>query len=56
MAKYAHGVIKAGHKEDNPLTTREYLAELENAGFETVDVLWKKYNFLLYVAVKSSGE
>ena len=54
LAKIAHGVIKAGHKEDNPLTIRETIGELGNAGFATVDVLWKKFNFVLYVAVKSA--
>ena len=54
LAKIAHGVIKAGHKEDNPLTIREYVRELENVGFGAVDVLWKKFNFVLYVGVKSA--
>jgi len=40
-------------REDSPLSLRQHLALLERAGFTAADVLWKRFNFAVYVGVKS---
>jgi tRNA (cmo5U34)-methyltransferase len=39
-------------REDSPLSLRQHLALLERAGFSAADVLWKRFNFALYVGVR----
>ncbi len=38
--------------QDNPLTSFEYLNLLSACNFSAVDILWKKGNMILYVAIK----
>jgi tRNA (cmo5U34)-methyltransferase len=40
-------------REDSPLSLRQHLALLERAGFSAADVLWKRFNFAVYVGVKA---
>ncbi len=40
------------HEEDRPVAMMEHFALLKEAGFTTVDVIWKYYNFAVYIAVK----
>jgi tRNA (cmo5U34)-methyltransferase len=41
------------HREDSPLSLRQHLALLVEAGFSSADVLWKRFNFAMYVGLKS---
>jgi tRNA (cmo5U34)-methyltransferase len=38
--------------EDSPMSLPEHLSSLDKAGFNQVDILWKRYNFALYCAKK----
>lgn len=38
------------HSEDTPISLPQHLALLKQAGFASVDVLWKKHNFGVYCA------
>lgn len=40
------------HEEDRPASMTEHFAMLKEAGFAAVDVVWKYYNFAVYMAVK----
>lgn len=40
------------HREDSPISIKRHLALLTQVGFTSVDVLWKIYNFSVYVGVK----
>lgn len=40
------------HREDSPISLNNHIQLLSEVGFETVDVLWKKYNFAVYIAIK----
>jgi tRNA (cmo5U34)-methyltransferase len=40
------------HAEDSPMSLPEHLSSLDKAGFNQVDILWKRYNFALYCAKK----
>ena len=40
--------------EDSPISVRKHLALLEAAGFHSADVLWKRFNFAVYVGVKEN--
>lgn len=46
-------VFENYYKEDSPLSLFSHLTLLKSAGFNSVDVLWKKYNFAIYFASKS---
>jgi tRNA (cmo5U34)-methyltransferase len=39
-------------REDSPISLRKHFAFLAKAGFAKVDVLWKRFNFAVYVGVK----
>lgn len=43
-------------REDSPLSLRQHLALLQRAGFSAADVLWKRFNFAVYVGVKFNGK
>jgi hypothetical protein len=45
-------VIASGQKEDSPLPLYKHFELLLQAGFSSVDVLWKKYNMCVYTGVK----
>ena len=40
-------------REDSPLSLRQHLDLLMQAGFGAADVLWKRFNFAVYVGIKS---
>lgn len=40
------------HTEDSPVSLNKHFELLKAAGFNQVDILWKKYNFGVYVGVK----
>lgn len=44
--------IKSSYAQDSPLTSAQYLETLAACGFTTADILWKKGNMILYVAIK----
>ncbi len=39
----------------SPLSLRQHLALLEQAGFSATDVLWKRFNFAVYAGVKAGS-
>jgi tRNA (cmo5U34)-methyltransferase len=41
-------------REDSPISLRKHLSFLDMAGFEITDVLWKRFNFAVYVGIKNS--
>ncbi|MBN2354409.1 MAG: class I SAM-dependent methyltransferase [Spirochaetales bacterium] len=43
------------HREDSPLALGAHLRLLGEAGFSTVDVVWKKANFAVYIGVVGEG-
>ena len=40
------------YREDSPLSLKQHLALLTGAGFDVADVLWKQFNFGVYVGAK----
>jgi tRNA (cmo5U34)-methyltransferase len=42
--------------EDSPISLRQHLALLTTEGFNAADVLWKRFNFAIYVGLKSGGQ
>ncbi len=51
------GQIFANYRaEDSPMSLPEHLSSLKKAGFEQVDILWKRYNFALYCAQKTAWQ
>lgn len=42
-------------REDSPLSIFEHLTLLKKSGFDKVDLLWKKYNFGVYMGIKEKG-
>ncbi|WP_162862539.1 class I SAM-dependent methyltransferase [Acetivibrio cellulolyticus] len=44
--------IQTYYDEDRPVSMMEHFDMLKDAGFETMDVVWKYYNFAVYMAVK----
>ena len=40
------------YAEDRPISLMEHFELLKEAGFENIDVVWKYYNFAVYMAVK----
>jgi tRNA (cmo5U34)-methyltransferase len=47
-------ILSNYHREDSPISLTRHLDLLRTAGFGTVDVVWKRYNFAVYVGVKDS--
>jgi len=41
--------------EDSPMSLPEHFVSLDKAGFNQVDILWKRYNFALYSPTKLAG-
>jgi tRNA (cmo5U34)-methyltransferase len=39
-------------REDSPISLRKHLSFLDEAGFGKADILWKRFNFAVYVGVK----
>ncbi len=44
--------IPKHYEEDRPVSLLDHLAMLKEAGFTAMDVVWKYYNFCVYMAVK----
>ena len=47
-------VLSNYHVEDSPLDLWSHMRLLKEAGFNTVDVAWKRINFSVYIAIKTS--
>ncbi|MBN1899670.1 MAG: methyltransferase domain-containing protein [Spirochaetes bacterium] len=47
-------ILSNYYVEDSPLSLRKHMELLKACGFSSVDVLWKKYNFGLYSAIKKN--
>jgi tRNA (cmo5U34)-methyltransferase len=45
-------ILNNYHREDSPLSLKHHLDLLCDAGFNTADILWKKYNFGIYLGIK----
>ena len=45
-------ILSNYHVEDSPLDLPSHLQLLKDAGFTTVDVVWKRSNFAVYVGIK----
>jgi tRNA (cmo5U34)-methyltransferase len=43
-------------REDSPISLRKHLSFLEKAGFSNADILWKRFNFAVYMASKKSSQ
>jgi|GEM_PF-1066055 len=46
-------ILSNYHAEDSPLSVRKHMNLLIKAGFNYADVAWKKYNFGIYLGIKS---
>lgn len=44
--------IPTYYEEDRPVSMMDHFEMLRGAGFEVMDVVWKYYNFAVYMAVK----
>lgn len=44
--------IPTYYEEDRPVSMMEHLTMLQDTGFEVQDVIWKYYNYAVYMAVK----
>ena len=40
------------YREDNPMAMMKHIELLKEAGFNTMDIVWKYYNFAVYIAMK----
>jgi len=40
------------YEEDRPVSMMEHLDMLNKAGFKIMDVVWKYYNYAVYMAIK----
>lgn len=40
------------HREDSPISLKQHINSLLQAGFKNIEILWKRCNFALYAAVK----
>lgn len=45
-------IINNYYREDSPISLNNHIHLLSEVGFETVDILWKKLNFAVYIAIK----
>ena len=48
----AKRVLSNYRREDSPISLRKHLSFLEKVGFLHVDILWKRFNFAVYMAKK----
>jgi tRNA (cmo5U34)-methyltransferase len=48
-------ILSNYHVEDSPISLRRHMNLLHEAGFSAADVVWKKYNFGIYVGVMGEG-
>ncbi len=44
--------IPTYYEEDRPISMMEHIEMLKDVGFKTVDIVWKYYNFAVYMAIK----
>jgi tRNA (cmo5U34)-methyltransferase len=51
-AEEVERILSNYHVEDSPLDGPSHLQLLKDAGFATVDVVWKRNNFAVYVGIK----
>jgi len=49
-----YDILDGYHKEDSPISIREHFNLLKDVDFKSVDVIWKKYNFGIYVGIKNN--
>ena len=47
-------ILSNYHREDSPLSIKNHLKLLVDGGFKSADVIWKKYNFGIYIGVKDT--
>lgn len=47
--------IPTYYEEDRPVSMMDHIEMLKDAGFKTIDIVWKYYNFAVYMAVKVPG-
>ncbi len=47
-------ILDGYHREDSPIPMNNHFNLLKDVGFKSVDVLWKKYNFGIYVGIKNN--
>ncbi|MDP4183450.1 MAG: class I SAM-dependent methyltransferase [Bacillota bacterium] len=40
------------YREDSPISMMKHLEMLKDVGFNTLDIVWKYYNFAVYIAMK----
>jgi len=45
-------ILNNYHREDSPLSLKNHIELLSAARFNTADILWKKYNFGIYLGIK----
>lgn len=45
-------ILNNYYREDSPISMKNHLKLLLEAGFQNVDVVWKKYNFGIYAGIK----
>lgn len=50
-AKDIERIFSNYRREDSPVSLRQHLALLERAGFSAADVVWKRFNFAVYVGM-----
>ena len=53
-AEEVERILSNYHREDSPLSLKQHLSLLTLAGFVSADVLWKRFNFGVYVGIKAS--
>jgi tRNA (cmo5U34)-methyltransferase len=41
-------------REDSPISLRKHLSYLVEAGFGKADILWKRFNFAVYIGIKEA--
>jgi tRNA (cmo5U34)-methyltransferase len=50
--KFIDQLLISVHKEDSPISLYKHLTILKKVNFKHVDVVFKKYNFAVYVGIK----
>lgn len=48
--------IRSYYEEDRPISLFKHIEMLKEVGFEVVDVVWKYYNFAVYMAAKGGAK
>ena len=51
-AEEAERILSNYHREDSPISLKRHLSLLTLVGFSSADVLWKRFNFSVYVGIK----